>query len=60
MSRDWEQVSDEFSWFFGRELYSNHGKILEQNSDSIYAKGTIGNDAQFANIYFCVLNRTNV
>ena len=55
-SRGMEQFSDHYSWFCGRELFIDHGKIFEQNSDGNFAKGTIGNGGNFSNIFFTVLN----
>ena len=51
-----EQFTDLYSWFSGRELFVDHGKILEQNSDGISAEGTIGNGVNFSIIFSSLLN----
>ena len=55
-SRDLEQFTDHYLWFSGRELFVDHGKIFEQNSDGILAEGTIGSGANFSIILFSLLN----
>ena len=51
-----EQFTDLYSWFSGRELFVDHGKFLEQNSDGILPEGTIGNGVNFSIIFYSLLN----
>ena len=51
-----EQFTDLCSWFSDRELFVDHGKFLEQNSDGIFAEGTIGNGVNFSMLFYSLLN----